>query len=91
MKIILRKDVQSLGLMGEIVTVKNGYARNYLIPRNLAYFANEGALKALEIEKKRFAKIQAADWIFIAFSVSSGFWSGESWSWSFSRRSSLLV
>ncbi len=61
MKIILRKDVQSLGLMGEIVTVKNGYARNYLIPRNLAYFANEGALKALEIEKKRFAKIQAAE------------------------------
>ncbi len=56
MKVILRKDVPSLGQMGEIVNVKDGYARNYLIPRSYAYFANDGALRALEIEKKQYAK-----------------------------------
>jgi len=54
MKVILRKDVNTLGLMGQIVTVKDGYGRNFLIPRNLAYYASEGALKALEIEKKQY-------------------------------------
>ena len=61
MKVILRKDVTSLGLMGQIVTVKDGYGRNFLIPRNLAYYASEGALKALEIEKKQFQKRQAKE------------------------------
>ncbi len=56
MKIILRKDLETLGKVGEIVNVKNGYARNYLIPRGYAYVATEGAIKALEIEKKRFQK-----------------------------------
>ena len=61
MKVILRKDVQNLGLIGEVVNVKDGFARNFLIPRNLAYFANEGAMKALEIDKRRYAKIQAKE------------------------------
>lgn len=56
MKIILRKDLETLGKVGEIVNVKNGYARNYLIPRGYAYVATEGAIKALEIEKKRMQK-----------------------------------
>ncbi len=56
MKVILRKDVLTLGRMGEIVVVKDGYGRNYLIPRNFAYYATEGAVKALEIEKKQNAK-----------------------------------
>lgn len=56
MKIILRKDLETLGKVGEIVNVKNGYARNYLIPRGYAYVATEGAIKALEIEKKRLQK-----------------------------------
>jgi len=54
--IILRKDLETLGKVGEIVNVKNGYARNYLIPRGYAYVATEGAIKALEIEKKRMQK-----------------------------------
>lgn len=61
MKVILRKDVNNLGQMGEIVTVKNGYARNYLIPRSLAYFATPGAINALEVEKKQYAKRQAKE------------------------------
>jgi len=57
MKVILRKDVDKLGSIGDIINVKTGFARNFLIPRNLAYFASEGALKKLEIEKKQYAKI----------------------------------
>jgi large subunit ribosomal protein L9 len=56
MKVILRKDVANLGNIGDIINVKDGYARNYLIPRNLAYYATDAALKKLEIEKKRYAK-----------------------------------
>lgn len=56
MEIILRKDVENLGSIGETVNVKNGYARNYLIPRNLAYIATEGARKRIELEKRQYAK-----------------------------------
>lgn len=56
MEIILRKDVENLGSIGDTVTVKNGYARNYLIPRNLAYIATEGARKRIELEKRQYAK-----------------------------------
>jgi large subunit ribosomal protein L9 len=56
MKVILRRDVEKLGAMGEVVTVKNGYGRNYLIPREFAYVATPGAMKALVIEKKQYVK-----------------------------------
>jgi large subunit ribosomal protein L9 len=52
-KIILRKDVATLGDAGEVVTVKNGYANNYLIPQGYAIRATEGTIKALETEKKQ--------------------------------------
>ncbi|MBM2813386.1 MAG: Ribosomal protein [Ignavibacteria bacterium] len=58
MKVILRRDIDNLGRMGDIVIVKDGYARNYLIPRNFVYLATAGAMNALEIEKKRLAKRQ---------------------------------
>lgn len=54
MKIILRQDVENLGNIGEIVTVKAGFARNYLIPNQMAYFATDGAIRALETEKKQY-------------------------------------
>ena len=53
MKVILRKDVETLGKIGEVITVKDGYARNYLIPRSIAFAANESNVKALEEEKKQ--------------------------------------
>lgn len=56
MKIILRKDVATLGDAGEVVTVKNGYANNYLIPQGYAIRATEGTLKALETEKQQQAR-----------------------------------
>jgi len=54
MKIILRQDVENLGNIGEIVVVKPGYARNFLIPNQLAYVATDGAIRALETEKKQY-------------------------------------
>lgn len=58
MQVILRQDIENLGKIGEVVNVKNGYARNYLIPRSYAYVATAGALKAVESEKKKWAKKQ---------------------------------
>lgn len=55
MKIILKKDIASLGQAGEIVTVKNGYARNYLIPQGFAAMATDGNLRAFEVESKAAA------------------------------------
>lgn len=56
MKIILRQDHEKLGKIGDAVVVKDGYARNYLIPRKIAYRATEGNLRTLEEEKKQQAK-----------------------------------
>ena len=56
MKVILRKDVATLGDAGEVVAVKNGYANNFLIPQGIAIRATEGTLKALETEKKTAGK-----------------------------------
>ncbi|HPV26339.1 MAG TPA: 50S ribosomal protein L9, partial [Bacteroidales bacterium] len=45
MKIILRQDIEKLGQKDDVVTVKTGYARNYLIPNGLAIQATDSALK----------------------------------------------
>lgn len=51
-QIILRRDVDNLGEAGEVVDVKAGYARNYLIPQGLALKATEGNLRRLEEERR---------------------------------------
>ena len=56
MKIILRQNFEKLGQIGDVVHVKDGYARNFLIPRKIAYTALEGNIRALEEEKKTMAK-----------------------------------
>lgn len=53
MKLILKEDVEKLGDAGEIVDVKPGYGRNYLIPRGKAVMATEGALKQLQQAKEK--------------------------------------
>ncbi len=53
MKLILRADVDALGRLGDIVTVKNGYGRNYLIPQGLAKPATTANLKAFELERRK--------------------------------------
>jgi large subunit ribosomal protein L9 len=59
MKVILRQNHDNLGHIGEAVEVKDGYARNYLIPRQMAYRATPGAMRAIEAEKKRYDAQQA--------------------------------
>ena len=61
MEIILRADVQHLGKVGDVVKVKDGYARNYLLPKGLAYPATEGNKKRIAFEGERLAKQQAAE------------------------------
>ena len=56
MKIILREDVERLGRKGDIVTVKDGYARNYLIPRGLALPVTRGNIRMIEEEKRRLLR-----------------------------------
>jgi large subunit ribosomal protein L9 len=59
MEIILREDVQHLGKVGEVVKVKDGYARNYLLPKGLAYPATEANKKKIAYEGERLAKHRA--------------------------------
>ncbi len=56
MEVILRKDVQNVGEAGDIVTVKDGYARNFLLPQNMAEKATSGAVKNRE---QNIARIKA--------------------------------
>jgi len=58
MKVILRKNIETLGRIGDIVDVKEGYALNYLIPRKYAYAALKGNILALEEEKKQNEKVR---------------------------------
>jgi large subunit ribosomal protein L9 len=51
-EVILREDVKSLGKAGTLVRVKPGYARNYLLPRGLAYEASEGNKKRIAAETR---------------------------------------
>jgi large subunit ribosomal protein L9 len=57
MKVILKQDVKHLGLKDDVVTVKNGYGSNFLLPKGLAVIASETNLKVLgEIQKQRSFK-----------------------------------
>lgn len=56
MKIILKEDVKNLGKIGSVVNVSDGYARNFLVPKNLAVEANIKNIKALEHEKRKIAE-----------------------------------
>ena len=60
MDVILRSNVPNLGSAGEVVKVKDGYARNYLIPRGLAHQATEGAKRQYNQDAKRRASQGAA-------------------------------
>ncbi len=61
MQIILQEDVEKLGTRGEVVAVKEGYARNYLLPRKLALEASPGNLKRLEKIRTTLAKRTATE------------------------------
>ena len=53
MKVILRADVENLGKLGDVVTVRPGYGRNFLLPQGMAMQATPGNLKVFELERKK--------------------------------------
>lgn len=61
MQIILQEDVEKLGNRGDVVTVKHGYARNFLLPKKLAVEATPGNMKALERIRASLAKKTATE------------------------------
>ena len=63
MKLILRRMVDRLGDEGDVVDVKAGYARNYLIPQGLAYLASAGNLRKLERERDEAEELAKHDYL----------------------------
>ncbi len=66
MKVILKESVENLGTVGDVVSVKDGYGRNYLVPRGLAILADPRNVKAVEhqkkaLEKKRLREVSKAE------------------------------
>ena len=61
MDVILREDVKDLGRAGQLVKVKPGYARNFLLPKGLAYEATEGNRRRIEAEARARTARQAQD------------------------------
>ena len=63
MKVILREDIENLGKSGELVSVKDGFGRNYLLPRKLAVLASEQNMRQLQheqaVQSARSAKLKA--------------------------------
>jgi large subunit ribosomal protein L9 len=59
-EVILRQAVENLGHPGDVVTVSNGYARNYLLPRGVAFLATEGNKKRITQEKARLEAAEAS-------------------------------
>ena len=53
-KLLLRRNIAKLGQIGDVVEVKDGYARNYLLPRGLAMAPSEANLKAIEAERQAY-------------------------------------
>lgn len=62
-KVILREDVEKLGEAGEVVSVKPGYARNYLLPQDLAYEATDASIRQLEQERERSEQRARRDYL----------------------------
>lgn len=59
MQVILLEKVANLGNLGEVVRVRDGYARNYLLPKKIARRATEAALKEFEARRAEIEKVQA--------------------------------
>ena len=62
-KVILREGMENLGEPGDVVDVKPGYARNYLLPQGIAYEASEANIRRLEEEKQRAEERAKRDYL----------------------------
>lgn len=62
MKLLLRKNVEKLGKIGDVVNVADGYARNFLLPRGLAVHVTPAGIQQIEIERKREEAIKREEY-----------------------------
>lgn len=65
MEVILKEDIQNLGKIGDVVTVKPGYGRNYLVPQGKAAFATKENLKNLETQKEELQRKQEQELVIL--------------------------
>jgi large subunit ribosomal protein L9 len=65
MEVILKEDIQNLGKIGDVVTVKAGYGRNYLVPQGKAAFATQENLKNLETQKEELQRKQEEELVIL--------------------------
>lgn len=63
MKVILKEDMANLGESGDVIDVKPGYARNYLLPQGFAYEASETNLRRIEEERRRMVERAKRDYL----------------------------
>ena len=70
-KVILQEDIEKLGHRGDVVSVKPGYARNFLLPHKLAIEATTGNMKALERIRTSLAKKTATETVRMALGLST--------------------
>lgn len=61
MELLLRDDVENLGLRGELVKVRPGYGRNFLLPKKLAIQATSGNIKQIEMQRRALLKKEATE------------------------------
>ena len=61
MELLLKEDVDNLGMRGDLVKVKPGYGRNYLLPRGLAVQATPGNKKQIELQRRNLLKKEATE------------------------------
>lgn len=61
MELLLKEDVENLGVRGDLVKVRPGYGRNYLLPRGLAIQATPGNVKQIELQRKALLKKEAVE------------------------------
>jgi len=61
MRIVLREDIDKLGRQGDVVEVAAGYARNFLLPKRKALLANDGSMKTIERERRRYVVRQVKE------------------------------
>ncbi|MGH9832829.1 MAG: 50S ribosomal protein L9 [Blastocatellia bacterium] len=61
MELLLKEDIENLGVRGDLVKVRPGYGRNYLLPRGLAIQATPGNVKQIELQRKSLLKKEAVE------------------------------
>lgn len=61
MKVILTEEIHGLGARGDVVLVRDGYARNYLLPKNMARVATRGNLKSVEQERQKWSALSSKE------------------------------